>query len=305
MKFSILAIALFVASAEAITKPSLSISVTDGNFDGVEGLDPTLKWAGSSSAGDVDIDYGVEAAVKPTTDITSLPRKVFGTLKTNVAGWGVSARAEKDMESGGTDIEVNADNEDVDLSVKILASVDGGVDSISATKGLDMDGNRLTVTPKYNVADEDADVVITFDGGDTEVEITASADSQEVVIKHDMGDTNVQLTASKDSQEVVVDHTMDNTNIKLTASVDNQEVTISQQIDDDNKISPTINRNGDMSVEWERSLGDDNSLTATLTPNESLNVEWKDDAWTAEIKAGLDGTNIDGISVSAKRDVTF
>jgi len=305
MKFSFLAVALFVASAEAITKPSLSISVTDGNFDGVEGLDPTLKWEGSSSAGDIDLDYGVEAVVKPTTDIASLPRKVFGTLKTNIGGWGVSARAEKDMESGGTDIEVDADNEDVNLSVKILASADGGVDSISATKGLDMDGNRLTVTPRYNVTDEDADVVVTYDGGDTEVELTASADSQEVVIKHDMGDTNVQLTASKDFQEVVVDHTMDNTNIKLTASADNQEVTISQQIDDDNKISPTINRNGDISIEWERSLGDDNSLIATLTPNESLNVEWKDDAWTAEIKAGLDGTNIDALSVTAKRDVTF
>jgi len=305
MKFSLLAVAIFVASAEAITKPSLTISVTDGTFDGVDGLDPTMKWAGSSSAGDVDIDYGIEAAVRPTKDIASLPRNVFGALKTNIGGWGVSARADRDMESGDTDIEVNAGNEDVDMSVKVLASVDTGVDSISATKGLDIDGNRVTVTPRYNVAEEDADCVVTYEAGDTEVELTASKDSQEVVIRHDMGDTNVQLTASKESQEVVVDHTMDKTNIKLTASKDNQEVTISQQIDDDNKISPTINRNGDISVEWERSLDGDNSLTATLKPNESVNVEWKDDAWTAELKAGLDGTSIDGISVTTKREVNF
>jgi len=283
MKFSLIAVAALVASAEAMTKPSLTISVTDGNFDGVDGLDPTLKWQGSSSAGDVDIEYGVESAVRPTTDIASLPRKVFGTLKTNVAGWGVSATGEKCMDSGSTDIEVNANNDDIDLSVQLLASLDGGVDSVSATKKMDIDGNNLTITPRYSVADEDADVVVGYS----------------------TGDTHVELTASKDSQEVVIDHTMDNTSIKLTASADNQEVTISQQLDDDNRIAPTINRSGDMSLEWERKLGDDNSLTATLKPNESIEVEWKDDSWTAEVKAGLDGTNINGLSISTSREVLF
>jgi len=288
MKFSLVAVAALVASAEAITKPSLTISVTDGSFDGadglgVDGLNPTLTWKGSSSAGDIDIDYGIESAVRPTTDIASLPRKIFGTVKTNVAGWGVSAKGEKDLESGSTDLEVNANNEDIDLSVALTASVDGGVDSISATKNLDVDGKTLKITPRYRVADEDADVVI----------------------KYDAGDTNVELTASRDSQEVVIDHTMDKTNIKLTASADNQEVTVSQQIDDDNRIAPTINRNGDISLEWERKLGDDNTLTATLKPNESIDVEWKDDAWTAEVKAGLDGSNISGLSISTKREVLF
>lgn len=305
MKFSLLALAAVVASVDAISRPSLSISVCDGSFDGVDGLDPTLKWSGASTAGDVDLEYGIEAAARPTTDIASLPRKVFGTLKTNVAGWGVSAGANRDMESGATDIEVSAANEDADISVKVLASVDGGVDSVSATKGLDLDGAAVTITPTYTLASEDAEVVVTYDNGDTNVELTASIDSQEVVIKHDMGDTNVQLTASKDSQEVVLDHTMDNTNVKLTASVDNQELTISQQIDDDNKISPTINRNGDISVAWERSLGDDNSLTTTITPDESIDIEWKDDNWTANINAGLSGTSLEGVSISAKRDVVF
>jgi len=305
MKFSLVAIAAVLASAEAITKPSLSISVTDGNFDGVDGLDPTLSWSGASSAGDMDLEYGIEAAARPTTDLASLPKKVFGTLKTSVAGWGVSAGATRDMASGATDIEVNASNDDADLSVSILASADGGVESVSATKNLDLDGASLSITPKYSLASEDADVVVTYDNGTTNVELTASADSQEVVVNHDMGDTKVKLTASKDAQEVVLDHTMDNTNIVLTASADNQEVTISQQIDDDNKISPTINRNGDISVAWERNLGDDNSLTATLTPDDSVDIEWKDDNWTANINAGLSGTAIGDVSISAKRDVTF
>ena len=129
--------------------------------------------------------------------------------------------------------------------------------------------------------------------------------NQEVNIKHRMDATNVEVTASRDNQEITVDHSMDNTNLKLTASADNQEVTISQQIDDNNRIAPTINNRGDISVEWERSLGDDSSLTASLKPNDSLNVEWKDNDWTANVDMPMSGANIDGASVSIKRDVTF
>jgi len=274
-------------------------------------LDPTLTWSGSSSAGDADLEYGIEAVARPTTDLASLPRKIFGTLKTNVGAFGVTAGAKRDMESGVTDFDVSLVNEENQLSAKIEASDQDSplpFSSVSATKEIDIDGASLTITPTYALGDADAyetDVVITYDNGDTNVALTATVESQEVVVKHDMGDTNVQVTASKDAQEVVVDHTMDNTNIKLTASADNQEITISQQIDDDNKVSPTINRDGDISIEWERSLGDDNSLTATVKPDESIDVVWKDDNWTANINAGLSGTSIEGVSISAKRDVTF
>ena len=146
-------------------------------------MDPTLNWSGSTSAGDATIDYGVEAAARPTTDIASLPRKVFGTLKTNVGGWGVTAGATKDMASGGTDIEVSADNSDADLSVKVVATADGGVDSISATKGIDLDGASLSITPTYSLASEDADVVVAYDNGDTNVELTASSERHQLILK--------------------------------------------------------------------------------------------------------------------------
>ena len=307
MKFSLFALSALIGAAAA-GKPSLSISVRDGSFDGLDGLDPTLNWEGSSSTGDVNLDYGIESAVRPTTDIASLPRNVWGKASTNVAGWGVSARAEMDAQDrSNTAIEVDADNEDNDLSVRMVASAGNGfsVGSVEATKGLDLDGARVTINPRYNLETEEADVRLGYSNDSTDVTLTASADSQEVNIKHRMDATNVELTASADSQEVIIDHTMDNTNLKLTASADNQEVTISQQIDDDNRISPTINRNGDISVEWERSLGDDSSLTANLKPNDSLSVEWKDNDWTANVDMPMDGANIEGASVSIKRDVTF
>jgi hypothetical protein len=292
-------------------------------------LDPTINWEGSSSSGDLDLSYGVEAAARPTADIASLPRNVWGKASTNVGGWGVSARAEKDVAGGGdTGIEIDADNADSDLSVRMVASAADGfaVSSVEATKGLDMDGARVTINPRFNVESGESDVVASYDNGSTNVQLTASADSQEVTASHNMGDTtigvtasadsqefsinhtagdtNLGLTASADSQELTLDHSMDNTNIKLTASADSQEVTITQQLDDSTSISPTINNSGDISVAYNKDL-DDGSLSATLKPSESLDVEWNDGDWTANVNCGLDGINVDSANVSIKRDITF
>ena len=198
----------------------------------------------------------------------------------------MSARAEVDAQArNSAHLEIDADNKDADLALRVVANAGGefAVESIEATKGLDMDGARLTVNPRYNIANEKADVVVAWSNDNT----------------------NVELTASSDEQEVVIQHQLDNTNIKLTASADNQEVTISQKIDDNNRISPTISRSGDISVEWERTLSDDSSLTATLKPNDSLNFEWKDSDWTANINMPLDGASVSGANVSIKRDVQF
>jgi hypothetical protein len=307
MKFSLFALAAVIGTATA-GKPQLSISVRDGNFDGLDGLDPTLNWEGSAKSGDINIDYGIESAVRPTADIASLPRNIWGKASTNVAGWGVSARAEVDAQDrSSTALDFDADNEDADLSLRLTASTGDGfnVQRVEATKGMDLDGARVTLNPRYDMETQEADVVVGYDNGNTNVQLTASADNQEVNIKHKLDSTNIELTASADSQEVTIDHQMDNTNVKLTASADNQEVTISQQIDDNNRVAPTINNRGDISVEWQRSLGDDNTLTATLKPNDSLDVEWKDDAWTANVNMPMDGVNVEGANVSIKRDVTF
>jgi hypothetical protein len=132
---------------------------------------------------------------------------------------------------------------------------------VSAVKGIDSDGARITINPRYNVETEESDVVVNY---------------------------------SKDG-----------TDISLTASQDAQSVTISRQLDDENRISPTLKSNGDISLAWERALGDDNRLTTTLTPDESIDIEWKDSAWTASINMPLDGTDITGTNVSIKREVSF
>ena len=212
----------------------------------------------------MDISYGIKASARPTTDLASLPRSIWGKASTDVSGWGVSARAEVEgVDFSRANLELDAENEKADMSLHMVANAgkDFNLRSVEATKGFDANGARVTVTPRFNIEDDDRDVVVNYNN--------------------------------------------DRTNVKLTASADNQEVTISQQIDDDNRVAPTVNSNGDLSVEWERRLSDDSSLTANLKPNDSLDVEWKDADWTASVNMPIDGANINGANVSIKRDVNF
>jgi hypothetical protein len=240
------------------------IQVRDGKFAGLDGLDPVLTWSNSQKSGDVDLSYGIVAAARPTNDIASLPRNVWGRASTDISGWGVSARADVDPQNlKSADLAVDASNASADLSVRMVASAGNqfNVRTVEATKGFDANGARVTVTPRFDLENDDRDVVVNY----------------------------------------VVDKTL----VRLTASEKSQELTLSQQVDENNRITPTINNKGDLSVEWQRRLSDNSMVTAFLKPNDNLNVEWRDAAWTANVNMPMDGTNISEANVSIKRDVLF
>jgi len=265
MKFTAVSLlALFGAAAAG--RPQLSIQVRDGKFADLDGLEPSISWGGSSTQGDLNVEYGVDLAARATADIGSLPKSVWGKASRSFGGWDASARAElANGQLDQADIEVEANNAENDLAVKLVASAGKGsgfaVSRVEATKGFDASGARITVNPRYNLNNEDGDVVIGYSRDDTEIEVTASKDDQ--------------------------------------------SVTISQRLDDSNRIAPTVSRNGNISLEWERKLSDDSSVTTTVKPNNAVDVEWKDHSWTANINVPIDGTNIGGTNVSIKRDVTF
>lgn len=289
MKFTILALAAALvgtASAGNVDRPIVSFVVKDGNHDGLEGLDPSLTWEGTTESGDIDITYGLEAAIRPTSDIASLPRSIWGKARTEVSGFDVSLRAQVDADNRKkANLEIDGTNDDSDLSFRVLASAgeDFSVGAVEATKGFDVNGARVTVNPRYDVATEKADVVINYD----------------------VDNTNVELIANQDEQSVTVEHCIDDTTFKLSASADHQEITVSQQLDDANRIAPTIGSNGEISIEWEHVVNDDSVFTARLKPNDSIDVEWEDQDWTANVNMPIDGTDIRGASVSIRRDVEF
>ena len=243
----------------------IQIKVSDGSFDDLDGLEPTISWEASTEADGTDLSGGVDLAARATSDIGSLAKSIWGKASRDVGGWGVSARAELEgSDLTSAEIEIDATNEESDISVHLEASASPeavSVNKVEGTAGFDSDGARITVNPRYDVGSGSGDVVLSYSKDDTSVEVTASQDDQ--------------------------------------------SVTISQKVDDENTISPTVARSGDFSVEWKRSLGDDNSVTTTLTPNESVNVEWEDGAWTANVNVPIDGTDITGTNVNIKRQVEF
>ena len=105
--------------------------------------------------------------------------------------------------------------------------------------------------------------------------------------------------------DVVVTYDADDTLIRITASRHDQVVTISQKLNDENVISPTIGRDGSLSLSWDRKLGDDMSVRTTLNPNRSVDVEWRDSAWTANVNFPMDDNDLKGATVHIKRDIKF
>jgi len=93
-----------------------------------------------------------------------------------------------------------------------------------------------------------------------------------------------------------------NTYVQIDA--DKRQLTVAQALSNRDKITPTINADGDFSVAYTRVL-EDGRLTTTWTPNDSIKLEWSDGVWETTISAPIEGyyKRSEGIKVSMKRTV--
>lgn len=232
MKLSSLALLAIIGTAAA-GRPQVSIQVRDGSFAGLDGLEPSVSWSGSASASEVDLEYGIDSAVHPTDDITSLPKSIWGKASKSFGAWSASVRGEvkgTDMESVG--LKVTADNADDDISIKLTASAGSefSVSNVEAMKGFDSDGARVTVNPRYNLVTEEGDVVIGYSNDKTDVTITASRDAQSVKISQQIDDDNrVAPTLSSDGA--------------ITLEYE-------RSLGDDNSLTATWKPNESIDVQW-------------------------------------------------------
>jgi len=190
MKTSALALLAVLGSASA-NLPILSIKVSDGSFADLGGLEPTLTWASEGKAGEVDLEYGIEADARLTSDLASLPKNVWGKASTDIGGWGVTARAEfQGTDFSSADVEIDAVNEDLRIHIDAASTGDFSISKIEATKSFDTDDAAVTVTPRYDVDSGETDVVVSYEKDDTRVEVTASQDSQSITISKQIDDDN-------------------------------------------------------------------------------------------------------------------
>jgi len=162
---------------------------------------------------------------------------------------------------------------------------------------------------------EVVDVDLRFNGFGTAVQLEGSADAKAKTASF----SNAQLVKDVDTlggiltlnprydfetskANVRVGYTMLNTYVQIDA--EKRQVTVAQALSNRDKITPTVNADGDFSVAYTRLL-DEGKLTTTWTPNDSIKLEWSDGVWEATIRAPLDGYSkiTDGVKVNMKRTV--
>ncbi|KAL3808486.1 hypothetical protein ACHAXA_000761 [Cyclostephanos tholiformis] len=231
------------------------ITIRDGNFTDIDGLDPTITWQNSALlSNDVALQIDGEDADN------DLRMRIVGyasnPASSSTSSW--SSSSSSSTPRGGDDGRWGGGRTS---SRNYHDHRTPRISYAEFTKGYDNAGNRVTVNPRYDFDRNRGDVVVTYDADDTLIRVTAS--------RHD------------------------------------QIVTISQKLNDDNVISPTIGRDGSLSLAWDRKIGDDMSVRTTLNPNRSVDVEWRDAAWTANVNFPMDDNDLRGATVHIKRDIKF
>lgn len=199
----------------------------------------------------MDISYGVEANARPTTDIASLPRSVWGKASTDISGWGVSARADIDAQDlSNADLQLDAANDKADLSLRLTANAGGdfNVRSVEATKGLDVNGARVTVRPRVDLENDGRDVEVSYSNDNT----------------------NVRLTASADNQEVTWSQQIDNDNRVAPTVNSNGDISVEweRRLSDDSSLTASLKPNDNLNLEWR-----DSDWTANINmPIDGTNI---------------------------------
>lgn len=252
-------------------RPQLSILLKDGRFPGLyEGLEPSISWDGSAKIRDFAMTYGVDVEARAvTSDLGSGPIKsIWGKIwSPSLCGWVTSARAE--VKKGKLDqpnVELQMTNAGNDLTMKLFGS---------ARKRHGFRLNRLEATKCFDY--------------DTGSRLTV----------------NPRYNMDSNYGEVVIGYAMEDIAVEVTTSKENSSIKVSQRIDDYNRITPSINRYGDISVEWEHKFGDDSTVTTTVNPKDAIDIQWKENAWIANIHFPFEGASVGAASINFRRKVIF
>lgn len=193
MKYFQLAIILLIGCgyvSAGSKQTTFTANVRDGHFDDMTGLDPSISWSLQENAGGCDIEMGVNIAVKPTKEIMSLPRSIWGKVSRNIEGWNLSARTEVEVEKlEEIGFDICASNEDADASLKLQAS-SGGLESIDIAKGFEALDGDLLVNPRYDVKSSIFDVVLGYSKDKTAIKLEASTSDQKLTVSRQVSDSD-------------------------------------------------------------------------------------------------------------------
>ena len=191
-----------------------------------------------------EMQYGIDLSAR-TTNLANLPKRIWGRASRVFAErFALSARLETDVQAPDrVDFEIDGEVEGSDLTLRALGSMStaglrspgsrgarGRLTFLECTKGFDNDGNRVTINPRYRADAGRADVVATYDAGDTLLTVVASPDDQAVTISQKLNAENVISPTIRDDGS-------------LSLAWD-------RQLGEGNAVRTTLHPNRSVDVEW-------------------------------------------------------
>eukprot|EP00815_Leptocylindrus_aporus_P003173 CAMPEP_0116061358 /NCGR_PEP_ID=MMETSP0322-20121206/7034_1 /TAXON_ID=163516 /ORGANISM="Leptocylindrus danicus var. apora, Strain B651" /LENGTH=258 /DNA_ID=CAMNT_0003546295 /DNA_START=130 /DNA_END=906 /DNA_ORIENTATION=- len=216
--------------------PSLSVSITDGTFDGLQGLAPSLSWKGSSSFDDVDVDYG---CVVSTSASKELKKAVWTKVVFGLGDLAITTFANVKDLTGAT-LAVKAGYSPANLDLTTVAKVGKGsaIKNISMRKGFSLLGGELNLRPSLKPEQMETAVGASYENGPTSIAITSNDVGQRLKISREFGSTVVSPIFKSDG----------------TTALE-----LSRTLEDGNSISAFVDQNKDVVFKWK-----DNGWTAEL-----------------------------------------
>lgn len=249
--------------------PRISLNLQDGVYGGIEALDPTISWSGSTSLENVDISYGASARAIPTRNLSDLSKEIWAKISTKLVGdIGLSLKARvEDMDFSTVALDLGMKSSKLDSAIYTGGNLDSNLglslDEVQFVKDFRGDGHFVSIKPTVHLKKKD------------------------ISIKAQYSDKN-------------------GIDVEIKASKDIKSVTVSSQVDDRNRISPTLTSKGDISIDWERRLGGDDSVITSYKPDKFINILLKEGPYKTKIFLPIDGVvNISGAEVTIKRDLSF
>lgn len=180
--------------AADVPKPQITLGVRNsglGKFGdgGLGGLEPAIKWQTEGSTESFDWEAGLDIQVE---DLNSMPPySHWGKIKRKVQGFALSARGVTDSKTPETiDLDFRADGPSTSLQVTgKFAATSYSIGKLNIKQSISLPAGRITVSPRYNVGTNKADVGVGYAVGSTSINVESS--NKKLTVAQLVGDRNV------------------------------------------------------------------------------------------------------------------
>lgn len=244
---------------------SIGLNTASASTSKFGGIEPLIKWKNNGKYMSCDVEGGIDITL---TDVNKFKESVWGKVKKNVKGFGLSAAGKMSLKQPKfIDFDIQCDTP-AETKIQALASTTEGfnggfsVDKVKMVQALDTDIGAVVIAPTYDMNSRKGDLSLAY--------------------------------ANNDSSSIQVDVNTDK----------DAKVTFTKRVGDTTIFQPSLTTSGQVELQYDTKVAY-GTLSTTYKPDHHVNVKWSDGAWQANFNAPMSGYyNLnEGVKVSVKTKV--